>query len=282
MQSATKESSMVEIADLIRDHPGTVGPLKANDGGYTLPQGDGLELIEISDETMPVLAKNGITIVGEHGTGNKVAVCAGGLKAKLQLRFHASNNNTIIVDPNARCAGNVDFVGSGHLFVCGQTDSLNLAVVFRSDNGALFIGARCSGASVNFWVEGPDRGIQVGDDCMFSWGIYVRTSDGHGVVDLKERKKINQHASVVIGPHVWIGQDALINKGVSVGGGSIIGARAIVTKNVAACTSVAGAPAKTIREGISWTRRAYPTEADLNILFAWPFAATTAASPDET
>ena len=56
---------------------------------------------------------------------------------------------------------------------------------------------------------------------------------------------------IVIGNDVWIGYEAVILAGVSVGDGAIIGARAIVTKDVPAYTIVGGVPAKPIRKRFS-------------------------------
>lgn len=52
---------------------------------------------------------------------------------------------------------------------------------------------------------------------------------------------------IKIGSDVWIGRDALIMPQVTIGNGAVIGAGAIVTKNVPAYTIVAGVPAKLIR-----------------------------------
>ena len=53
---------------------------------------------------------------------------------------------------------------------------------------------------------------------------------------------------IVIGNDVWIGYEAVIMSGVTIGDGAIIGARAVVTKNVPPYTIVGGIPAKTIRK----------------------------------
>jgi len=52
---------------------------------------------------------------------------------------------------------------------------------------------------------------------------------------------------IVIGNDVWIGYEAVILSGVRIGDGAIIGARAVVTKDVPPYTIVAGVPAKEIR-----------------------------------
>lgn len=53
---------------------------------------------------------------------------------------------------------------------------------------------------------------------------------------------------IVIGNDVWIGYEAVILSGVHIGDGAIIGARAVVTKDVPAYTIVGGVPAKPIRK----------------------------------
>lgn len=53
---------------------------------------------------------------------------------------------------------------------------------------------------------------------------------------------------IVIGNDVWIGFEAVIMAGVHIGNGAIIGARAVVTKDVAPYTIVGGVPAQAIRK----------------------------------
>ena len=56
---------------------------------------------------------------------------------------------------------------------------------------------------------------------------------------------------IVIGNDVWIGYEAVIFAGVTVGDGAIIGTRAVVTKDVPPYTIVGGIPAKPIRKRFS-------------------------------
>lgn len=53
---------------------------------------------------------------------------------------------------------------------------------------------------------------------------------------------------IVIGNDVWIGFEAIIMSGVTIGNGAIIGARALVTKDVEPYTIVGGVPAKFIKK----------------------------------
>lgn len=61
----------------------------------------------------------------------------------------------------------------------------------------------------------------------------------------------DNRGDIVIGNDVWIGFDAVVMAGVTIGNGSIIGTRAVVTKDVPPYTIVGGTPAKSIRRRFS-------------------------------
>lgn len=56
---------------------------------------------------------------------------------------------------------------------------------------------------------------------------------------------------IVVGNDVWIGYEAVILSGVKIGDGAIIGARALVTKDVPPYSVVGGVPAKIIKQRFS-------------------------------
>lgn len=76
------------------------------------------------------------------------------------------------------------------------------------------------------------------------WGLDVKH-----VTDAWDNK-----GDIVIGHDVWIGYEAVILQGVTIGNGAVIAARAVVTKDVPAYTIVGGTPAKPIRERFSKER----------------------------
>jgi putative colanic acid biosynthesis acetyltransferase WcaF len=53
---------------------------------------------------------------------------------------------------------------------------------------------------------------------------------------------------IVIGPQAWVAARAFISPGVTVGEGAVVGACAVVTKDVEPWTVVAGNPAKFIKK----------------------------------
>lgn len=71
------------------------------------------------------------------------------------------------------------------------------------------------------------------------WGL---NSDTAAIAQAWDNK-----GDIVIGNDVWIGYEAVILAGVTIGDGAVIGARAVVTKDVPPYTIVGGVPAKPIR-----------------------------------
>ncbi len=61
-------------------------------------------------------------------------------------------------------------------------------------------------------------------------------------------KAWDNKGDIIVGNDVWIGYDAVILAGVTIGDGAIVGARAVVTHDVEPYTIVGGIPAKTIRQ----------------------------------
>ena len=71
-------------------------------------------------------------------------------------------------------------------------------------------------------------------------------------LDVKDTTKAwDNKGDIVLGNDVWIGYEAVILAGVTIGDGAVVGARAVVTKDVPPYTIVGGVPAKPIRKRFS-------------------------------
>jgi acetyltransferase-like isoleucine patch superfamily enzyme len=110
--------------------------------------------------------------------------------------------------------------------------------------------------------------VVIGDWVTISWGVTIYDHDSHSLNYLDriadQRQQIldwptgnfivNKNWNVVpkssirIENYVWIGFDAVILKGVTLGEGCVVGARSVVTKSVEPWTVVAGNPARVIRK----------------------------------
>ena len=122
-------------------------------------------------------------------------------------------------------------------------ESFRLFPPFNTDCGKnLVFGKR---VFVNSGCKFQDQGgITIGDDVLIGQNVVIATlnhamdPDSRGDMDPKP---------VHIGNKVWIGANATILPGVSIGEGAIVAAGAVVTKDVAPLTVVAGIPAKIIK-----------------------------------
>jgi acetyltransferase-like isoleucine patch superfamily enzyme/coenzyme F420-reducing hydrogenase beta subunit len=90
--------------------------------------------------------------------------------------------------------------------------------------------------------------ITIGEECVIARDVVIRDYDGHTIAipGYEMEKPIN------IGNHVWIGNRAMILKGVTIGDGAIIAAGSVVTKDLPSKCIAAGVPAKVIKENIAW------------------------------
>lgn len=93
--------------------------------------------------------------------------------------------------------------------------------------------------------------VSIGANCHFAREVLVRDDDGHphGPAGTEPG---NVPRPVVIDDGCWIGQRAMILKGVHLGLGSIVAAGAVVTHDVPAHAVAAGVPAKVIGENEIW------------------------------
>lgn len=87
--------------------------------------------------------------------------------------------------------------------------------------------------------------VSIGADSMLGPGVHIYCADHHRDVE-KRRAGIERALPVRIGADVWIGGGAIILPGVGIGDGAIVAAGAVVSRDVAAGTRVAGVPARPI------------------------------------
>lgn len=160
-----------------------------------------------------------------------------------------TNDDTFLSRLHIRCGDNCR-VSIGNIL----TINTGLAV-HMADNCSLTIGQRfASNGWVNLHMHEPGVSIEIGDDCLFAISS-VWTSDVHSVIDLSTSMRINFAKSIRIGNHVWIAEEAMIMKGVSIGDNSIIGAKSVVTRDVPPNSCAAGNPARIVRQGVTWDSR---------------------------
>lgn len=88
--------------------------------------------------------------------------------------------------------------------------------------------------------------ITIGDGCMLANHCYLTDSDWHDIHD--RTCAPGGSAPIVLERGAWIGDSAIVCKGVHIGENSIVGAGAVVTKDVPPNTIVAGNPARVVKK----------------------------------
>jgi len=105
--------------------------------------------------------------------------------------------------------------------------------------------------------------IEIGSHCLVSWNVGIADSDFHPLEPARRlidaqalapyfknrpaRPKLKT-APVKIADNVWIGMNAVILKGVTIGENSVVAAGSVVTKSVPPNTIVAGNPAVVVKQ----------------------------------
>lgn len=95
--------------------------------------------------------------------------------------------------------------------------------------------------------------ILIGENCMFSWQIRIRNTDGHPIYEKGTRKILNRVKSINIGNHVWCGYGVSILKDVHIADNCIIGCHSVVCKSFDnPYCAIAGNPAKVVKTNLEW------------------------------
>lgn len=186
------------------------------------------------------------------------------LPSRLRDRLHAIRVRQFCTAP-----GNVAFAGQTTIhnpfaktavqIGCGSLFMGEINVI--SGDARVRVGDWCFvGPGAKIWAM---QSIDIGNRVFISHGVQVFDNNSHSLSASERHARFKElrtsgrhltpetvaHRPIRIEDDVWIGFNAAIMKGVTIGRGAVVGAGAVVTHDVAAYAVVVGNPARVVGEG---------------------------------
>ena len=138
---------------------------------------------------------------------------------------------------------NIHFGESVHVITAKDRTVRLTTWAMNEHQGEIHVGAfvlLCPGVRID-----SASAVTIGESSMIAAGAYLTDADWHDIYD--RTQAIGRTSPVTLGNNVWIGDGAIVCKGVSIGDNSIIGAGSVVTQDIPSNVIAAGNPAKVLR-----------------------------------
>lgn len=192
------------------------------DSGSTLYVVPGVELPDGVLETLTLYPFDRVLIVIASEVPNLASLLVGG------------DDALVFVGPDSALTATEIYCGAGSSIVLvGGLTATRCAILDARNGGTIF----------------------AEEDQLWAANVYIATDDMHRMEDVATGSRLNPYgAHIRLGAHLWLGRDVIITGDVEIGDGSVVGSRAMVrNQKVPARVAVAGAPARVIREGVTWS-----------------------------
>jgi len=167
-------------------------------------------------------------------------------------RYVDKNENEIVFDDSLPDSVMVSFLGKHNKIFFGKNMIIGNLSISMGNNSVCSIGDNTDISDALFDVSNAK--LEIGESCLLSAEVIIRTHDSHHIFDLMTHKRVNYEEDVVIGKHVWVGYRAQLLSGFGIGDGSVVGAGAVTAGKFGDHVVIAGAPARVIRSGICWRK----------------------------
>lgn len=179
-------------------------------------------------------------------------------KAALAWRRRVAAAQGVVFGSNLRLAPGVDFNPGGAFknsfrlkpprgrIVLGDSVWIERGAVLWAFDGSIRLGRNVYlGPYTTIYGHG---GVEIGEDSLVSMKVTI-VSSNHGVPPEggSIRKAPDELLPTKIGRDVWIGANAVVLGGVTIGDGAVIAAGSVVHRDVAPGTIVAGVPARVVK-----------------------------------
>jgi acetyltransferase-like isoleucine patch superfamily enzyme len=152
--------------------------------------------------------------------------------AGMKIRVSGQNNKIILHKPY-KFVGNAIVINGDNNNIELFGTNLSISNTYfcmepRAHHRSIVIGKNSYIGQAKLMCFGSDDKLHIGEECLLSSGIHIRTGDSHAIIDHTTKKLLNKHGSVFIGNHCWFGVDSFVSKKVTIPNNTIIAAKAAV------------------------------------------------------
>ena len=194
--------------------------------------------------------ENIICLIDDSNTLTKVDTVSG-------CEFHFKGNNNIVIIHKNTAFQNTRIEAANNCFYFFHKSSFKVSINIgnlNNDNIKFVIDKNFSCPS-NCKIVLPNYAGYIGQDCMFSYDVEIRSTDWHSILS-NRGDVISNKDYLFIGNHIWIGNHVRILKNTYINDNSIIGSSAVVKGNfIHHSCIIAGNPAKIVKRDMSWSRQ---------------------------
>lgn len=144
------------------------------------------------------------------------------------------------------CAGMPPYLEVSGRITIGAGSIVREGAILQTYGGSIDIGCSCT---INpYCVIQGNGGVTIGDNVLIAAHVSIFSAN-HVFKDVNQpiRRQGEHKIGVVIEDDVWLGSGVRVLDGVTIGTGSVVAAGAVVNKDVAPFSVVAGVPARLIR-----------------------------------
>ena len=203
------------------------------------------------------------TIMEVVGDGNMISIYEDSefLGGSFRNIYIHGNNNSIVIEKGCKLTDVSFFIAGNNnqIHISENYSGIGVEFHIEQNDNKVFIGKNTTmhGRGVKTVHFALDEGtkIIIGEDCMFSNDIQIRTSDSHSIVDLKGNR-LNPAKDIIIGNHCWIGLRSMILKGTEISDNTMVAGGSICTKKyLEKNVIIAGNPAKMVKNNVNWDRK---------------------------
>ncbi|MBP2414050.1 acetyltransferase-like isoleucine patch superfamily enzyme [Arthrobacter stackebrandtii] len=191
----------------------------------------------------------------EDERGNKI-VYDGIMDQQIQVRFSGSNNTLTLHPQSSLHALTAHFDCDNGQVSIGSTRGVTplKAYIRVGQDSTVTIGDNVSNSTTVTISAVEGTHITIGNDCMLSSQVEIRTDDAHPIFDVRTGKRSNPSRSIRIGNHVWLAKRSAVLGGASIADGSVLGFGSILTGKIPNNSIAVGTPAKVVRRDVVWER----------------------------